>query len=322
MSKKSKSKWVLLRVPPWLAAEWEDDAKYADGSTLGFLEGGLAEMNNLRKDMTDKEVKNLPPTRLIVNKGAQLKLDCPSTLAVNRPPRKIRRRFKHGQYLNENMKHTQLIFETSHLFPIGSTVLAAPNFEDTWEEGIVKGHTSDGKVRVKFESGNIETRSRDQLRLPEESQIEARKCKALGMVLSYLHVTPEMNREYAEWMKRKVKKRGVKRARTEKQMMTGRMDRINKYINKVTVKAPPKKKKRGPKRVKEKPEIYRDMILSAFDSDRYLDKTQLQELTGEPWTFLSKQVAELCDRVQNGGEFHNHYELKEEYRVGDPNSAS
>jgi len=315
MSKKSKSKWILMRVPNWLTKEWEDDTKYADGATLGYLEGGLADVKNLRKDLSETHLKSLKPSRLVVEKGAQLHLECPSTLNVNRPPRKARTRFKHGQYTTDQMKHTQLIFETSHLFPTGSAVLAAPDFETAWEEGVIEGHETDGKVRVKFDNGNTVLRSRDQLRLPEESQNQARKCKALGMVQSYLHVTPQMNREYAEWMKKKVKKRGIKRARTEKQFMNGRMDRINKYINKVTVKHQPKKKKRGPRRVKEKPEIYRHMILSAFDNETFLDKTKLQELTGEPWTFLSKQVQELCNRVQNGGEFHNHYKLKEEYRT-------
>jgi len=315
-SKASASKWVLLKVPSWLAQEWWDDSKYTEGSTLGFLEGGLAKVENLYRDL-DKNTK-VEPSKLIVDKGAQIKLEVPRELTASRIERSKRTTFKHGRYTTQETKKTNLIFEANLQFAKGSTVLAAPNFDESWQEGIVQGLNADGKVRVKFLDGKCVDRSKDQLRLPEESQEKAKECKLTGLVDTHIHIAPKMNTEYARWLQRKSKKRGVKRARTEHKTTGGRMDRIHNYINSVSVSNQPKKKKRGPKRVKEKDEIYRNMILHVFDSHRYLDKQNILSLTEEPWTFLAKHVMELCDRIQDGGEYHNHYQLKEEYRVGNP----
>jgi len=315
-SKASASKWVLLKIPSWLAQEWWDDSKYTEGSTLGFLEGGLAKIENLEKQLPQDT--KIEESRLIVDKGAQIKLECPSRLHAKRRERSVRTTFKHGRYTTNETKKTNLIFEANLQFGKGSTVLAAPNFDDTWQEGIVQGVNADGKVRVKFGNGKVVDRAKDQLRLPEKAREKAQECKLTGLVDSHIHIAPEMNTDYARWLQRKNKKRGVKRARTEHKTTGGRMDRIHKYISSVSVHNQPKKRKRGPKRVKEKDEIYRNMILHVFDSHRHLEKQRILDLTEEPWTFLSKHVMELCDRIQDGGEFHNHYQLKEEYRVGNP----
>jgi len=319
-SKQSASRWVLMKIPSWLAQEWFDDSKYTEGSTLGYLEGGLASVENLRKDLPQHEESNISETKLIVDKGEQIKLECPSRLNAKRQERSKRTTFKHGRYTTQETKKTNLIFEANLQFSKGSTVLAAPEFDKSWQEGTVQGLNANGTIKVKFSNGSCVNRTKDQLRLPEASQEKAQTCKLTGIVDSHVHISPEMNTEYARWLQRKSKKRGVKRARTEKKATGNRMDRIHKYINTNSVSNQPKKKKRGPKRVKEKDEIYRKMILHVFDSARYLDKTMILSLTEEPWTFLSKHVVELCDRIQDGGEYHNHYQLKEEYRVGNPDS--
>jgi len=277
-------------------------------------------LKTFQKIFSTERTKKIGASTLIVDKGAQISLECPSRLHARRQERSKRTTFKHGQYTQIETKKTNLIFEANLQFAKGSTVLAAPDFETSWQEGVVQGLNGDGTIRVKFYNGKFVDRSKDQLRLPDAARQKARECKLVGIVDSHLHIAPEMNTEYARWLQRKRKKRGVKRKGTEHKTTGGRMDRIAKYIKTNSVKLQPKKRKRGPKRVKEKDEIYRNMILHAFDSHTYLDKQNLLEKTEEPWTFLSKHIINLCDRIQDGGEYHNHYRLKEEYRVGNPDA--
>lgn len=310
MPRKSKgSTWVLVKVPKWVADEWFDDSKYANETTLGYLTGELANLQDLKR----LEQTKIGNSHLIIEKGpGQLDIQIPNKLNVRKLKKNEKALYKHGRYMDQGTaKTSSLIFESTEEFTIGHTVKASTqNLRENWTEGKVIEQLDGDKVKIELLNGTVIIRPKDHTRLTEESQQKAAKCKPIGIIECNMQMQPIMDGQYAKWVASKLK-RGKRRhteaqkTRTLSEKIIHRMKRRKIVEAKKTVKK---------HRVRHEESQYREMILKAFDNSPFLDTKTLVNLTGQPWAFLRPVVIKMCNLIQ-GGQFKRHYRLKDEYRV-------
>lgn len=317
--RKQASTWILARVPTWVADEWFDDSKYANNSTLGHITGDLAKITNLKKRKLDPELLKGHESTLTIEKGSgQINLEIPKQLTIKLQDKTEKKLFKHGRYCHDKTTiRTQLIFTSVNEFTAGHTVLAPADFkeDENWVEGKIVGHLPEDRVQIQLKNRKIVERKKDQIQLTMESRQKAQACKPHGMIENTVHMKPMMNKEYANWVKKKSEKKKKVRHTIPRAQRTY-TDKLL-AIRKRRERDADKEKRKGPKkgpRVRQTDDIYKNLILRAFDEHKFLDKNSLTNITGEPWTFLSNLVGQMCNYIQ-GGEYKKHYQLKEEYRV-------
>lgn len=274
-------------------------------SKLGLLEGSFFVFTNLEQNNFLKEKSTLTLYRNKLEKEQNF----PKKLNID-----LRSNEKCQKFNNGKQDYHQLVFESQKQFMPGFKVIAITNFKDEskWVSGIIKKMLGK-KLKVLIEgSEKVEIFPKNQVRLIDSETIKiAKNCNILGLLEGIIQAKPIMNRKYAVWLKSKIFKSNIGNKKITFKVFKNLKKRIEERIRHVNLKS---MKIIRMKRVRQKNDIYLNMILKAFDKKKYIDHKSLVSITGESWSFLKKIVERCCNYIENNS-YEKKFTLKENYRI-------
>lgn len=296
-----------MKIPNWLNSQWFYKESFRIESILGHLNNSFMRLiYSKKKNLKEKIFLTLNQSNL------RNKIRLPLKMNIELKTNKRQENSRHGE--NQKYQH-QILFKSQKECVPGfkTSMITSFNNKSRCINGIIKrnmGHeiqifTDDSKKLETYKKKNV-------LLLVTEDGKKLQTCSALGLVGIIIQAKPIMNKKYATWLKSKIFKAKIK----QKVLLKTHRDLKKRIEERIRyVKLRPFKFHRM-KRVRQKDEIYLNMILKAFDNKEYLNHNEIISLTGESWNFLRKSVKSCCDLVQNEN-LEKKFTLKENYRISD-----
>merc|ERR1711976_851803 len=257
--KQKQNIWIMMKIPSWLYYQWFYDKNHEVKSTLGYLNRSLIKFlysknnnNNKKMILTLNQNNTKDNTRLPLKLNIELK--------INRKHENL----KTKECTKRQQFRREIVFETQKKYIPGSKVAVIRNFKNKpdWISGTLKKDLGDEVEVLIDDSKNSEIFIKSNVNiLTKENCTKFQTCSVLGLIAIIIQAKPTMNKKYALWLKNKNFKK-----------------RIEERIKYVKIRP---SKIFGVKQIRQKDEIYLNLILRAFDVKESLSQKEIISLTGE-----------------------------------------